>query len=73
MTFAQYIVFAEEMYESDVNDNADVFPKDAVDAYPGSYWGQICLHFVDWGDPSSVKEFMYSQLEFVVGIFYHLI
>jgi hypothetical protein len=34
INFAQYIVFAEEMYESVVNDNADDFPKVAVDAYP---------------------------------------
>jgi hypothetical protein len=33
-TFAQYIVLAEEMYESAVNDNAEDFPKVAVDAYP---------------------------------------
>ena len=34
MTFAQYIVFIEEMYESAVNDNAEDFPKVAVDLYP---------------------------------------
>ena len=34
MTFAQYIVFTEEMYESVVNDNAEDFPKVAVDTYP---------------------------------------
>ena len=33
MTFAQYIVFTEEMYESAVNDNAEDFPKVAVHAY----------------------------------------
>ena len=33
MTFAQYIVFIEEMYESAVNDNAEDFPKVTVDAY----------------------------------------
>jgi hypothetical protein len=34
LTFAQYIVFPEEIYESAVNDNAEDFPKVAVDAYP---------------------------------------
>ena len=34
LTFAQYIVFIEEMYESAVNDNAEDFPKVAVDTYP---------------------------------------
>ena len=34
MTFAQYIVFIEEMYESAVNDNAEDFPKVTVDIYP---------------------------------------
>ena len=34
MTFAQYIVFTEEMYESVVNYNAEDFTKVAVDAYP---------------------------------------
>ena len=33
MTFAQYIVFTEEMYKSVVNDNAEDFPKVAV-VYP---------------------------------------
>ena len=33
LTFSQYIVFTEEMYESAVNDNAEDFPKVAVDAY----------------------------------------
>ena len=36
MTFAQYIVFIEEMYGSAVNDNAEDFPKVAVDAYPSN-------------------------------------
>ena len=26
-TFAQYVVFTEEMYESAINDNAEDFPK----------------------------------------------
>ena len=34
LTFAQYIVFAEDMYESAVNNNAEDFPKVTVDAYP---------------------------------------
>uniref|UniRef100_A0A8K9X753 Phosphatidylinositol transfer protein membrane associated 2 n=1 Tax=Oncorhynchus mykiss TaxID=8022 RepID=A0A8K9X753_ONCMY len=36
VTFAQYIVFTDEMYESSVNDNAEDFPKVAValDTYP---------------------------------------
>ena len=34
LSSAQYLVFTEEMYESAVNDNAEDFPKVAVDAYP---------------------------------------
>ena len=49
MTFAQYIVFTEEMYKSAVNDNAEDFPKVAVDAYPTVVIGQICLHFYGLG------------------------
>ena len=33
MTFAQYIVFTDEMYKAAVNDKAEYFPKVAVDAY----------------------------------------
>ena len=87
MTFAQYIVFIEEMYESAVNDNAEDFPKVAVDAYPTVVITvKFGSTFVDWGDQSlvpnigeyarakdEVKEFKYSQLEFVFCIFYHLI
>ena len=87
MPFAQYIVFIEEMYESAVNDNAEDFPKVTVDAYSTVVIGvKYVSTFVDWGDQSlvpnigedaraedDVKEFKYSQLEFVVCIFYHLI
>ena len=34
LIFAHYIVFPGEMHESAVNDNAEDFPKVAVDAYP---------------------------------------
>ena len=81
LTFAQYIVFTEEMYKSDVNENAEDFHKAAVDAYPTVVIGvKFVSTFVDWGDQSlvpnigevarakdDVKE--YSQLEFVVYIF----
>ena len=30
-----------------------IFSKVAV-VFHGSYWGPICLHFVDWGDQSLV-------------------
>ena len=87
MTFAQYIVFIEEMYEPAVNDNAEDFPKVAVDAYPTVVIGvKFVFTFVDWGDQylvpntgedaraeDDVKEFQYSQLEYVVCIFYNLI
>ena len=75
------------MYESAVNNNAEDYPKVAVDAYPTVVIVlKFVATFVDWGDESlvpnigedaraedDVKEFKYSQLEFVVGIFYHLI
>ena len=83
MTFAQYIVFAEEMYESAVIDNAEDFPKVAVDSYPILVIGvKFVSTFVDWGvqflvtnigeyarAEDDIKEFKYSQLEFVVCIF----
>ena len=54
MTSAYYIVFTEEMYES-VNDNAEDFPKFAVDAYPTVVIGvKFVSTFVDWGDQSLV-------------------
>ena len=53
MTFAQYIVFTEEMYESAVNVNAENFPKVAVDAYPTVVIGfKFFSTLVDWGDQS---------------------
>ena len=87
MTFAQYIVFIEEMYESAVNDNAEDFPKVTVDAYSTVVIGvKFVSTFVDWGDQSlvpniwedargkyDVNEFYYSQLEFVASIFDHFI
>ena len=55
MTFAQYLVFLEEMYESAVNDNAEDFSKVAVDAYPTVVIGVKCVStFVNWGDYSLV-------------------
>ena len=70
------------MYESAVNDNAENFPTVAVDAYPTVVVEvKYDSTFVDWGDQSlvpnigedNVKEFKYSQLEFVVCIFQHFI
>ena len=55
LTFAQYIVFTEEMYESAVNDNAEDFPKVAVDSYPTVVIGvKFVYTFVDWGDQSLI-------------------
>ena len=75
LTFAQYIVFTEEMYESAVNDNAEDFSKVAVDAYPMVVIGVECVStFMYWGDQlvpniggdarakDGVKEFKYSHL-----------
>ena len=75
------------MYGSAVNDNAEDFPKVAVDANPTVDIGvKFVSTFMDCGDQSLVpnigecawaeddgKEFKYSQLEFVVCIFYHFI
>ena len=75
------------MYESAVIDNAEDFPKVAVDGYPMVVIGvKFVSTFVDWGDQTlvpntgedarakdDVKEFKYSQLEFVGCIFYHFI
>ena len=75
------------MYESAVNDIAEVFSKVAVDAYPTVVIAdKFVSTFVDWGDQSlvpsigedarakeDVQEFKYSQLEFVVCIFYYFI
>ena len=55
LTFAQDIVFAEEMYESAVNDNAELFPKFAVDTFPPVVSGvKFVSTFVYWGDQSLV-------------------
>ena len=55
MTFAQYIVFIEEMYESAVNDNAEDSPNVAVGAYTTVVIGAKFVYtFVDWGDQSLV-------------------
>jgi hypothetical protein len=75
------------MWESAVNDNAEDFPKVAVDAYPTVVIGVTFLFTsVDWGDQSLVsciggdaraedkfKDFKNSQLELVVCIFDHFI
>ena len=54
MTFAQYIVFAEEMYKSVVY-NAEDSPKVAVEAYPTVViMVKFVSTFVDWGDQSLV-------------------
>ena len=55
MTFTQYIVLAEEKYQSADNDNAEDFPKVAVDGYPMVVIGvKFVSIFVDWGDQSLV-------------------
>ena len=75
------------MYKFIVNDNAEDFAKVAVDTYPMVVIGvKSVSNFVDWGDQSlgpnigedaraedDVEEFKYSQMEFVVCIFYHFI
>ena len=75
------------MYKSAVNDNAQDFPKVAVDAFPMVVIGvNFVSTYVDWGDQSlvpnigedaraenDVKDFQYSQLKFVVCIFEHFI
>ena len=75
------------MYESEVNDNAEDSPRVAVDTYPTVFIGvKFVSTFLDWGDQSLipnigkdarakdvVKEFKYSQLEFVICIFYNFI
>ena len=53
LTFAHYIVSAEEMYKSAVYDNAEDFPKVAADAFPPVVIGvKYVSTFVDWGDQS---------------------
>ena len=75
------------MYNSAVNDNAEDFPKVAVEAFPTVVIGvKFVSTFVDQGYQSlvpnigedarakdDVKEFKYGQLEFVVCIFNHFI
>ena len=49
------IAFNKKLYESAVNDNADDFPKVAVDAYTTVVIGvKFVSTFVDWGDQSLV-------------------
>ena len=49
------ICSVEEMYKSGVNDNAEDFPKVAVDAYPMVViWVKFVFTFVDWGYQSLV-------------------
>ena len=51
----QHIVFTEEIYESTINDNAEDFPKVAIDAYPPVVIGVKCISaFEYWGDHSLV-------------------
>jgi hypothetical protein len=55
LTFSKYIVFTKEMYKSAVNDNAEDFPKVAVDEYPMVVIGdKFVSTFVAWGDQSLV-------------------
>ena len=76
MTFTQYIVFTEEMYESAVNENAEDFTKVTVDTYPTVVIRvKFVYTYVHWVEQSlvpniggkvraedDVKEFMCSQL-----------
>jgi hypothetical protein len=49
------LFFAEEMYESAANDNAEDFPKVAVDAYPMVVIGvKFVSTFLNWGGQSLV-------------------
>ena len=68
MTFAQYIVFIEDMYKSTVNDDAEDFHKVTVDAYPPVViWVKFVSTFVDWGDQSlvpNIGEEKYDVKEF---------
>ena len=68
MTFARYVVFTGEMYESAVNDNAEDFPKVAVDAYPTVVivvkflstfvdWGSAVYYFITDLNPESLRAF----------------
>ena len=58
MTFAQYIVFTEELYKSSVNDNAEDFRKVTVVGYPlVDIEVKFVSTFVDLGDQSLIKEF----------------
>ena len=70
LIFAQYVVFTDEMYKSAVNYNAEDFPKVAVDTYPTVVIPNIRE---DARAEDDVKEFKYSQLEFVVCILYNFI
>ena len=68
------------MYDPAVNDNAEDFPKVAVDTYPNVVIGVTSVStLVEWGDQSLVpnigeqaraeddgKEFKYSPLELVI-------
>jgi hypothetical protein len=55
LTFAQYIDFTEEMYESAIYHNAEDFPKVAFDAYATVVIGvKFVYTFVDRGDQSLV-------------------
>ena len=55
MTFAQYIVFNEDMNESDVNDNAEDLSKGCyLRISHCSYWGQNLSPLVYLSDQSLV-------------------
>ena len=77
MTFTQYIVFTEDMYESAVNDNAEDFPKVAVDAYPTLVIGvKFVSTFVDWGDqvlvPNIGEDALSVSLFLIIFLSLHL-
>ena len=55
MTFAQYIVFTDQMLKSAVNDTAKDFSEIAADAYSTVIIGvKFVSTFVDWGDQTLV-------------------
>ena len=87
MTFAQDIVFTEEMSESSVDDTPGDFSEFSADPYSTVIIGvRFVFTFVDWVDwavvpniredtrvEDNVEEFKNSPLEFVACIFEHFV
>jgi hypothetical protein len=68
LTFAQYIVSAEEMYKPAVNDKAEDFSKVSVDSYPTVVIGvKFGSTFVDWADQSLVPNIVFFY--FILSLF----